>query len=181
MSGKKRRPPRLKGAPPPKIQEDLHLWHETVSQIKPLRTRFKKILKDPPARVAKSLEISWEALEGWAPEAPKSPIALMPRTKKVRPQTRLDLHGLTQKEAFEKVHLHVKRAAGLGLRVMLIITGKGDPNPPHTTGVLRRALPEWLNDPLLRPLVASYAPAKPNDGGEGAFYVFLKATPLPGR
>lgn len=178
---KKRRPPRLEARPLPKTQEDLHLWHEITHQIKPLQIRVKKIIKDPPARRSVSLEVDWEALEGWTPEAVQSPVCLMTRTKKVRPQTRLDLHGLTQKEAFEKVHFHVKRAAGLGLRVMLIITGKGDPNPPHTTGVLRRALPDWLSDPLLRPLVASYAPAKPIDGGEGAFYVFLKATPLPGR
>ena len=42
-------------------------------------------------------------------------------------------------------------------------------------GVLRARAPEWIDAPDLRPLVARLAPARPKDGGAGAFYVFLKS------
>ena len=41
-------------------------------------------------------------------------------------------------------------------------------------GVLRRAVPLWLNEPDLRALVVSYTQASPRHGGAGALYVRLR-------
>ncbi len=42
-------------------------------------------------------------------------------------------------------------------------------------GVLRTRVREWVDAPPLRRLVARLARARPKDGGDGAYYVFLKA------
>jgi DNA-nicking Smr family endonuclease len=103
------------------------------------------------------------------------------RRGQVEPARRLDLHGLNQDQARAALLSSVAQARAEGGRSLLVITGKGGrtlasedfwaPQP----GVLRRALPAWLNDPALRPWIAGYAPAHARHGGSGAFYVFLKA------
>ncbi|WP_425459704.1 Smr/MutS family protein [Hankyongella ginsenosidimutans] len=41
-------------------------------------------------------------------------------------------------------------------------------------GILRAALPQWLETPALRPFVAALRPAHPRHGGAGAWYVILR-------
>ena len=84
---------------------------------------------------------------------------------------KLDLHDKTQAEAWPLLCLRVKRSADRGHKCLLVITGKG----ARLDGVLRRAFPDWINAPDIRPLIASYAPAHIRHGGTGAWYVFLKS------
>jgi DNA-nicking Smr family endonuclease len=83
-------------------------------------------------------------------------------------EARLDLHGLTQSEAHGALQRFVARSHDQGRRALLIITGKGH------EGVLRRAVPRWLDEPALRPLVLAREEAQPRHGGEGALYVLLR-------
>jgi hypothetical protein len=89
-------------------------------------------------------------------------------------ERRLDLHGLTQAEAHVRLVRFLTGAARQGVRTALIVTGKG--RPPGG-GVIRRRFLDWIEQPPLRALIARAAPAARRDGGEGAFYVFLKARP----
>jgi len=64
---------------------------------------------------------------------------------------------------------------------VLVITGKGAPPQAPTSfyeeeerGVLRNAVPRWLAEPDLAPLVVSFAPAPRPLGGDGALYVRLR-------
>ena len=41
-------------------------------------------------------------------------------------------------------------------------------------GVLRGAVPRWLNQPTLRPKLLAFCHAQPKHGGDGALYVLLK-------
>ena len=61
-------------------------------------------------------------------------------------------------------------AARLGLRCVLVITGKGRLG----TGVLRARFLDWLAGPDLRDLVSGYSAAHIRHGGDGAFYVMLR-------
>ena len=45
---------------------------------------------------------------------------------------------------------------------------------PERPGILRQAVPGWLDEPDMRQLVAGYQPAHPRHGGGGAFYVRLR-------
>ncbi len=79
----------------------------------------------------------------------------------------LDLHGLTQDEAHEKLLRFIAAARKSGKRRLLIITGKGK-------GILKKSLPLWLDSPKLAGQIGSIASAGPEKGGEGALYVLLK-------
>lgn len=91
---------------------------------------------------------------------------------------RVDLHGLTQEEGIRTFSLFIEDASESGARCVLAITGKGSRSRgapgDGSIGVLREALPRWINRPALRPLILAFCPARPKDGGEGAFYILLK-------
>ena len=82
----------------------------------------------------------------------------------------IDLHGLTQAEAYRSLHYFLVVSQERGRRCILVITGKGS----HSEGVLRAAVPHWLNLPASRSLVLAFAYATPAHGGVGALYVLLK-------
>jgi DNA-nicking Smr family endonuclease len=83
---------------------------------------------------------------------------------------RLDLHGMTQAAAQAAVIGFVARALEHGQRCLLIITGKGG----KQGGILRAALPHWLQASAFAPAILRHVPAALHHGGEGAFYVLLK-------
>ncbi|MBI5164337.1 MAG: Smr/MutS family protein [Magnetospirillum sp.] len=83
---------------------------------------------------------------------------------------RLDLHGLTQDAAHAQLLAFVCRAFDGGRRCLLVITGKGR----ESGGVLRSAVPRWLNHTPLREKVLSFSYARPQHGGDGALYVLIK-------
>ncbi|MCZ8543979.1 Smr/MutS family protein [Mesorhizobium qingshengii] len=85
---------------------------------------------------------------------------------------RVDLHGLTQDEAYSLLFSFLRRAHAGGIRYVLVITGKGSSSGGD--GVLRRAVPAWLSTPAFRPLVSSHDHAARNHGGSGALYVRLR-------
>jgi DNA-nicking Smr family endonuclease len=173
MGHRRKKPPRLhdrQGS----LQDDLHVWQEWTKDMTPLVQKTVVTLPKVVAPLPK--DVSWQVMEGWHAPVPQGPVSPKRLTKKVIVEARVDLHGLTKKEAFEVVCQSVMKGIAKRCRVLLVITGKG---PLSTVceggGVLKRSLPEWLEDPLLRPFIASYAPARPCDGGGGAFYVVLKS------
>lgn len=85
---------------------------------------------------------------------------------------RIDLHGMTQAQAHNALAGFVHRAWHEGRRCVLVITGKG--TYTGGTGVLRQAVPRWLADGALRPMVLAVQPAQLRDGGDGALYVLIK-------
>ncbi|KAF0113185.1 MAG: hypothetical protein FD149_2215 [Rhodospirillaceae bacterium] len=86
---------------------------------------------------------------------------------------RLDLHGLGQAQAHTALRRFVVGAWQSGSRAVLVITGKGS-RTDGGIGVLRTAVPLWLNEPDLRPKVVSFRHAQPRDGGEGALYLLIR-------
>lgn len=94
------------------------------------------------------------------------------RKGRMRPEGRLDLHGMTADRALGALNAFLADAQGAGKRCVLVITGKG--SMKEGGGVIRRELPAWLNAPGNRARVLGFAGAQPADGGGGAFYVLLK-------
>ncbi len=85
---------------------------------------------------------------------------------------RIDLHGMTQARAQVALQRFISDAAMDGKRCLLVITGKGRENPEG--GILRQAVPRWLNQPGLREKIVSFDYAQQKDGGTGALYVLLR-------
>ncbi|RWM36674.1 Smr/MutS family protein [Mesorhizobium sp.] len=87
---------------------------------------------------------------------------------------RVDLHGMTQDEAYSLLLTFLHRAHAGGVRYVLVITGKGSSSGGD--GILRRSVPHWLSTPAFRHLVSSHDHAARNHGGSGALYVRLRRT-----
>jgi DNA-nicking Smr family endonuclease len=99
---------------------------------------------------------------------------------KLRPEARIDLHGMTLAEAHPALIGFVLNARAAGKRLVLVITGKGRANDweapiPARAGRLRHDVPRWLSLPPLASAVLQVAPAHRRHGGEGALYVYLRA------
>ena len=76
----------------------------------------------------------------------------------------LDLHGMTAARAHHATLQFILNAHAGQLRVVEIITGKGE--------VLLRELPHWLNAPQLRPLILALA--HPHAANTGSVRILLR-------
>jgi DNA-nicking Smr family endonuclease len=99
---------------------------------------------------------------------------------KLTPESRIDLHGMTRAQAQPALTGFLLSAHARGLRLVLVITGKGrerddDSAPmPQRPGALRHDLPHWVQSGPLRAIVLDLRPAHRSHGGGGAFYVYLR-------
>ena len=98
---------------------------------------------------------------------------------KLRPEARIDLHGMTVAEAHPALRSFVLSEHAAGSRLVLVITGKGklkdyEAPMPVRQGVLRHQVPQWLRLPPLNTVVLQITPANIRHGGEGAYYVYLR-------
>lgn len=98
---------------------------------------------------------------------------------KLKPEARIDLHGMTLAQAHPALTGFILRSAGAGHRLVLVITGKGkqrdDGGPiPTKFGVLRHQVPQWLAMAPLGSLVMQVSEAHIRHGGGGAYYVYLR-------
>lgn len=99
---------------------------------------------------------------------------------KRRPQATLDLHGMTVAAAERAVAGFLADSAAQGLRVVLIVTGKGLRLESGRIfgGRIRAEFPDWLERQENRRYVAGARTAHPRHGGSGAYYVLLRRRPI---
>lgn len=98
---------------------------------------------------------------------------------KLKPEGRIDLHGMTLERAHPVLTEFILSAHRRGKRLVLVITGKGkmrdDGGPiPVRHGVLRHQVPQWLAMPPLSSAVLQISQAHVSHGGGGAYYVYLR-------
>ena len=99
---------------------------------------------------------------------------------------KLDLHGLTLDQANRAVKKFIIQCFEEGYKNLLIITGKGirskvqnNPYLSEKMSVLKYSVPEFLkSDKELLNKIKDIKTAEIKDGGEGAFYIFLKQKKL---
>ena len=93
-----------------------------------------------------------------------------------------DLHGYSLDEANKKIYNLIKDSFNNSVKKLIIVTGKGlhsenekDPYVSKEFGILKHSVPEYIkNDQELMSLIKEIKEASIEDGGSGAFYVFLK-------
>jgi DNA-nicking Smr family endonuclease len=93
---------------------------------------------------------------------------------------RLDLHGMTQKQAHAALLHFLTQAQARDAKLALVVTGKGIGGAAGATserGVLRRQVPLWLSLPEFRRFIVSFEQAHGSHGGEGALYLRLRRRP----
>lgn len=98
---------------------------------------------------------------------------------KLLPEAKIDLHGMTMDRAHPALTGFILRSHAAGLRLVLVVTGKGKDRDtggpiPVRHGVLRHNVPQWLRMAPLGPLVLQITEAHLKHGGGGAYYVYLR-------
>ncbi len=98
---------------------------------------------------------------------------------KLRPEARIDLHGMTLDRAHGALTRFILTHQSHGHRLVLVITGKGSREDPYDPaprrrGVLKRQVPMWLKMPPLAGAVLQISESHIRHGGEGAYYVYLR-------
>ena len=102
--------------------------------------------------------------------------------KKILKTKSIDLHGYTLDEANKKIREFINKSFFENVNKLIIVTGKGlhsenekDPYVSKDLGILKYSVPEFItNDKNLMNKINEIKDAKIEDGGGGAFYIYLK-------
>ena len=103
--------------------------------------------------------------------------------KKVFFKTRsIDLHGYTLEEANKTIENFIIKSFQENINKLIVVTGKGihsqnekDPYVSKDLSILKYSVPEFIsNNKNLLKIIYEMKDAKIEDGGAGAFYIFLK-------
>ena len=199
--------------PRPLKHSEIALWREVTKSIRPLTDRQAEDAAAlealaavcRPARGGAGAPVPLVPAVSAVAPAPlvaQKPVAgasrLLPLAPIERPLLRkisrgqqaidavLDLHGLRQHEAHERLRRFLHQSQVNHARLVLVVTGKGTSpakthdGEGHGKGVLRRLVPDWLRMPDLRAVVLGFEEAAPHQGGSGALYVRLRKRRMDG-
>ena len=98
----------------------------------------------------------------------------------------IDLHGYTLDEANKTIENFNNEAFSKNINKLIVVTGKGlhsenekDPYVSKDLGILKYSVPEFIsNNASLMSMINEITDAKIEDGGTGAFYIYLKKNKL---
>jgi DNA-nicking Smr family endonuclease len=175
-------------------EDELQLFESTLADAVPLKRKPRSKKKTPPKRAPSTVVPPTEVRPQKRVPAPGRNVGLDGNTADrlrrgaLEPQARLDLHGLTERDAHRALVTFLRAARSRKLRLVLIVTGKGGQVAARQTvdeafdlglgtrtrGVLRMMTPRWLREPGLVELVADAREAHRRHGGSGALYVYLR-------
>ncbi len=104
------------------------------------------------------------------------------KEKLKRKNISFDLHGYSLDDANKKIDELINYSYNNGIRKLTIVTGKGihsqndkDPYVSKDLGILKYSVPENIkNNNYLMSMINEIRDANIEDGGSGAFYIFLK-------
>jgi DNA-nicking Smr family endonuclease len=103
--------------------------------------------------------------------------------KKLSFKTRsIDLHGYTLDKANKSIENFIIKSYQENINKLIVVTGKGihsqnemDPYVSKDLSILKYSVPEFIsNNKKLMKIIYEMKDAKIEDGGSGAFYIFLK-------
>lgn len=186
--------------------EDKALWNRVAATANPMDRRGAPTILEPPKpsgtksqhptpektpepvpafRIGEKATKTASASPPSSQETPQPPIRMDHGTHKrmargkLKPEGRLDLHGMTLSEAHPALIKFIFQAYETQKRLVLVITGKGKDRDaggpiPIRRGILRHQVPAWLTTPPLSAMILDIREAHQRHGGSGAFYVYLK-------
>ena len=99
----------------------------------------------------------------------------------------IDLHGFTLEQANKTIEEFINRSYLDGINKLIVVTGKGlhsqnekDPYVSKDLSILKYSVPEFLStNKSLMKIIYEIKDAKIEDGGAGAFYIYLKKNKNP--
>ena len=121
--------------------------------------------------------------ENFLSEKEKLPNKDIKIDKKITFKTRsIDLHGYSLEEANKSIENFIVTSYQEKINKLIVVTGKGihsqnekDPYVSKDLSILKYSVPEFIsNNKNLLKIIYEMKDAKIEDGGVGAFYIFLK-------
>ena len=102
--------------------------------------------------------------------------------KKVKKKKSLDLHGYSLDNANKVLENFIKKSYEEKIFKLIIVTGKGlhsdnkkNPYVSKDLSILKYSIPEFVkNNSQLMKIISDIKEASIEDGGSGAFYIYLK-------
>ena len=106
--------------------------------------------------------------------------------KQISKTRSIDLHGYSLDKANKTIESFINKAFFENVNKLIVVTGKGlhsenekDPYVSKDLGILKYSVPEFIsNNSSLMSMINEITDAKIEDGGSGAFYIFLKKRKL---
>ena len=94
----------------------------------------------------------------------------------------IDLHGYTLEQANKTIEDFINKSYAARVNKLIVVTGKGlnsqnekDPYVSKDLSILKYSVPEFIsNNNSLMNIINEIKDAKIEDGGGGAFYIYLK-------
>ena len=94
----------------------------------------------------------------------------------------IDLHGYTLEQANIAIEKFILKSYEEKISKLIVVTGKGihsdvekDPYVSRDLSILKYSVPEFIsNNKSLMNIINEIADAEIDDGGSGAFYIYLK-------
>ena len=94
----------------------------------------------------------------------------------------IDLHGYTLEEANKSIQDFINKSYEESINKLIVVTGKGlhsnnekDPYVSKDFSILKHSVPEFIKKNIeLMKKISEIKGAKIEDGGDGAFYIYLK-------
>ena len=94
----------------------------------------------------------------------------------------IDLHGFTLEQANKTIEKFIHKSYLEGVSKIIVVTGKGlhsnvekNPYVSKDLSILKYSVPEYIENNLeLMKKITEIKEAENEDGGSGAFYIFLK-------
>ena len=175
-------------------EEDKRLWASVARQAVPLKGHAVPEMPAPPApsppaakpagpQALPSAKTGFGAMLNGHKPAPQQrlpsqhPIERPTKRKiskgRIAIDARIDLHEMNQTAAHSALAGFLSQAQAMGLRHVLVITGRGGV-AGSSRGVLRRVVPQWFASPQFRMLVSGFESAERHHGGDGALYVRVR-------
>ena len=106
------------------------------------------------------------------------------KIKKIRQEKikKIDLHGYSIEEANKSIEKFILKSYDESVTKIIVITGKGlrsknveNPYLSKDLSILKYSVPEFIeSNNFLIKMIIEITDAKIEDGGSGAFYIFLK-------
>ncbi len=167
-------------------EEERALWSGMARSVTPLRKADAKAKLSTPSGDIAAVPPRPANKKAAAPPSLAKPLSLVALDRRLKQRVargnaaiaaRIDLHGMTQREAHAALVDFLRRAQADDARLVLVVTGKGGGQSGHDgqeRGVLRRQVPMWLALPEFRRFVVGFDEAHHSHGGQGALYVRVR-------
>ena len=122
----------------------------------------------------------WENFLSKSEKLPNKDLKL--EQKKIRKIKHIDLHGFTLEQANKTIEKFIDECYQNNVSKIIVVTGKGlhsnvekDPYVSKDLSILKYSVPEYIENNLeLMKKIIEIKDAEIEDGGSGAFYIFLK-------